>query len=61
MCRILAASRTERVSGPLQSKENESGIKPKRLTRVWVGLIPTTPHIAEGILIEPPVSEPSAP
>lgn len=34
---------------------------PNRLTRVWVPFMPNTPHMAAGMRMEPPVSEPSAP
>lgn len=34
---------------------------PRRLTRPWVGLRPTTPQSAAGLRIEPPVSVPIAP
>ena|SRR4051795_2469710 len=56
-----AASHTVRASGPTQSSEKDSGMAPCRLTRPKVGFSPTTPQIAAGWRIEPPVSEPSAP
>ena len=58
---MRAASRTVRVSGPALSSENERPIIAWRLTRVWVGLIPTRPLAAAGRRTEPPVSDPSAP
>ncbi|MNF03297.1 hypothetical protein D3C80_2025860 [compost metagenome] len=42
------------------SREKDSGKAPSRLTRAWVGLKPVTPLSAEGMRMEPPVSEPMA-
>ena len=58
---INAASFTDVVIGPAWSRFHESGNTPRRLTRPYVGLNPTTPHNEAGMRIEPPVSVPSAP
>src|SRR6266404_523134 len=58
---ISAASRTVFVTGPIWSSDEANATRPKRETRPYVGLSPTTPHSAAGCRIEPPVSEPSAP
>src|SRR5439155_19870776 len=52
---------TERAIGPAWSKLGASGNTPSIGTSPKVGLSPTTPQQAAGILIEPPVSLPSAP
>ena len=54
-------SRTVRAIGPAWSSDHASGIAPRRLTRPYVGLRPTIPHNAAGILMEPPVSLPIDP
>ena len=46
------------VSGPI---DNDSGIAPKRLSRQYVGFIPTRSQHDAGKRIEPLVSEPSEP
>ena len=56
-----AQSRTVRAIGPALSREKLKGITPYRLTRVFVGRSPTTPHIAAGKRTDPPVSDPKAP
>ena len=55
-----AASSTLRVSGPIWSRLEAKAIRPERLTRPYVGFMPTTPQSAAGWRIEPPVSVPSA-
>ena len=52
---------TSRAIGPAVSKLGASGKQPSIGTRPWLGLKPTTPHQAAGILIDPPESVPSAP
>ncbi len=54
----MAASRTVRVIGPAESWECEIGMMPARLHRPTVGLMPTTPLIEAGHMIDPPVSVP---
>src|SRR6266513_5609318 len=58
---ISAASRTVFVSGPIWSSDEANATRPKRETRPYVGLKPTTPDSAAGCRIEPPVSLPNAP
>src|SRR5579863_7189595 len=53
-------SSAERHIGPILSMVQERGIAPCRLTRPYVGRRPVTPQKAEGVRIEPFVSEPSA-
>ena len=53
-----AASRASRPNGPIWSSELANATIPYRLTRPYVGLIPTIPHRAAGCRIEPPVSVP---
>ena len=55
-----AASATVRVIGPAVSWLCAMGIIPERETRPSVGLIPTIPHVADGQIIEPSVSVPTA-
>src|SRR6476660_4055382 len=52
---------TSRASGPAWSNDGASGKTPSIGTTPKLGLNPTTPQQAAGILIEPPVSVPSAP
>ena len=40
--------------------DHAMAIAPKRLTRPKLGLMPETPHHAEGQIMDPRVSEPSA-
>ena len=47
--------------GPTWSLEKDRGITPRKLTRPYVGLSPTTFQNAAGCRMEPPVSEPTAP
>ncbi len=56
--RAIAASRTVRAIGPAESWECEIGMMPARLHSPTVGLMPTTPLIDDGHMIEPPVSVP---
>jgi hypothetical protein len=51
---------TSRPIGPAWSKVGASGKQPSSGTSPWLGLKPTTPQQAAGILIEPPESDPSA-
>src|SRR5882672_10130361 len=55
----MAASSTDRANGPIWSRLDAKAISPYRLTRPYVGFIPTTPHSAAGWRMEPPVSVPS--
>ena len=57
---MIAASSTERVSGPAVSWLCEIGTIPRRLTRPTVGFKPTMPLIEAGLTMEPSVSEPTA-
>src|SRR5688500_3739180 len=56
-----AASETVHPNGPIWSRDDANATRPYRLTRPYVGFKPTTPHMAAGWRIEPPVSEPIAP
>src|SRR5262252_7916158 len=56
---MIAQHATLFANGPIESSEDASGKVPASGTRRCVGLNPTTPHIAAGILHEPPVSVPS--
>src|SRR5438445_11642907 len=56
----MALSRTVFVTGPIWSRLDAKATMPKRETVPYVGRSPTLPQSAEGCLIEPPVSEPSA-
>jgi hypothetical protein len=57
---MIAASVTVRAIGPAVSCECDIGIIPLRETRPTVGLIPTTPFVTDGQMIEPFVSVPTA-
>src|SRR3989344_1038497 len=59
--KIILASSTVFAKGPIWSRLEARAIRPDRETAPYVGLNPTTPQNAAGCLIEPPVSEPSAP
>ena len=56
--RSAAASRASRANGPIWSSDEANATIPYRLTRPYVGFIPTIPHSAAGWRIEPPVSVP---
>src|SRR5438445_13629828 len=56
----MALSRTVFVTGPIWSRLDAKATMPKRETVPYVGRRPTLPQSADGCLIEPPVSEPSA-
>src|SRR5512140_3871534 len=56
----MAASVTVRAIGPAVSGVCEIGMITLRLTSPTVGLIPTSEHVADGLTIEPVVSEPIA-
>src|ERR1051326_2430739 len=56
----VAASATVRACGPTVSWVCEMGTTPSRLVNPTVGLMPTTPFAADGLMIEPSVSVPSA-
>src|SRR5262249_27187434 len=58
--RRIAASSTERASGPTQSRVGESGTMPSTETWSSDGLNPTIPQREAGIRMEPPVSVPTA-
>src|SRR5688500_16900147 len=58
--RTVAQSAAVRAMGPILSSVHESGIAPRRLTSPYVGRSPVTPQNADGVPIEPLVSEPSA-
>src|SRR5256884_7621017 len=49
-----------RAIGPSLSIVQESAMAPCRLTSPYVGRRPVTPQYADGVPIEPEVSEPSA-
>src|SRR5581483_4117100 len=55
-----AASATQVAIGPAVSCTGEIGTMPRRLTRPFVGLIPTTPQALAGHTSEPSVSVPTA-
>ena len=55
-----AVSSTVRAIGPGVSKEDANAIQPQREDRPYVGFIPTSPVMAAGKRIEPPVSVPVA-
>ena len=57
-CNRTAASRASRANGPIWSSELANATMPYRLTRPYVGLMPTIPVRAAGWRIEPPVSVP---
>ena len=48
------------ASGPIESRLTASGTTPSIGTRLAVGLNPVSPHRAEGMRTEPPVSVPIA-
>ena len=60
MASSVAQQRTLGASGPMESRLADSGSTPSMLTRRAVGLKPVSPHSAEGMRTEPPVSEPMA-
>jgi len=55
-----AASATDRVIGPTVSIDTEQGMRPSIGNVPSVVLRPTVPFQADGVRIEPPVSEPTA-
>mmetsp|Transcript_793 Transcript_793/g.3061 ORF Transcript_793/g.3061 Transcript_793/m.3061 type:complete len:219 (+) Transcript_793:827-1483(+) len=55
-----AASSTELVTGPIQSKDDAYDTRPCLLTNPKVGFNPTTPQNEAGCLMLPPVSLPRA-
>src|SRR4026209_398208 len=57
---MRALSRTFPVIGPAGSRLGSSGAIPVYGTSPQVGFIPTTPHNAAGIRIDPPWSPPIA-
>src|SRR5262245_6294322 len=59
--RSKPASRAVRAIGPTWSRDHDSGNTPVVETRPYVGFSPTQPQYDAGTLIEPPVSEPTAP
>src|SRR5881628_1181174 len=58
--RTAAQSSAVRAIGPSLSSVHESAIAPLRETRPYVGRSPVTPQYADGVPIEPDVSEPIA-
>src|SRR2546422_3244654 len=58
--RITPQSPAVLAIGPILSIDHASGIAPARLTTPRLGLRPLTPQNADGVVIEPHVSEPSA-
>src|SRR5207302_8993728 len=58
--RLMAASSTVVVNGPIWSRLDANATSPYRDTRPYVGFTPTTPQNAAGWRIEPPVSDPNA-
>src|SRR6516162_2113374 len=59
VCITIAQSSAYRHIGPRRSCVHESAITPYRLIRPNVGRSPVTPHRAEGLNMEPLVSEPN--
>src|SRR5690242_11614526 len=55
---ISATSLTVHPNGPIWSNDDANATSPYRLTRPYVGFNPTSPHIAAGCRIDPPVSDP---
>ena len=55
-----AQSSALRAIGPILSSVHDSAIAPCRLTSPYVGRSPVTPQYADGVPIEPEVSDPSA-
>src|SRR5206468_11703512 len=55
-----AQSSALRAIGPILSSVHESAIAPCRLTSPYVGRKPVTPQYADGVPMEPEVSDPSA-
>src|SRR5438093_3744462 len=55
-----AQSAALRAIGPILSSVHDSAIAPCRLTSPYVGRRPVTPQYADGVPIEPEVSDPSA-
>src|SRR6267143_6193004 len=49
-----------RAIGPILSRVHDSAIAPWRLTSPYVGRRPVTPQYADGVPIEPDVSDPRA-
>src|SRR5262245_41432122 len=58
--RTIPQSSAERLIGPSLSSVQLSAMAPWRLMRPYVGRKPLTPQYAEGVRIEPEVSEPMA-
>src|ERR1043165_3489933 len=58
---MCALSSTVQVIGPQWSSDQESGARPRRLTRPYVALKPTRLQSDAGLRIDPAVSSPSAP
>src|SRR5882672_1600201 len=58
--RTTAQSSAVRAIGPSLSSVHESAIAPLRETRPYVGRSPVTPQYADGVPIDPDVSEPMA-
>ena len=56
----IVQQRTDAASGPAESREVDKGNTPASGTRRAVGLKPVSPHRAEGMRTDPPVSVPSA-
>src|SRR5262249_29570213 len=55
-----AASKTVRAIGPGVSSEEANATKPYRDEPPYVGFTPTSPHMAAGCRMDPPVSVPMA-
>src|SRR6266511_5784767 len=55
-----AQSSALRAIGPILSSVQERAIAPCRLTSPYVGRSPVTPQYADGVPIDPDVSDPSA-
>ena len=58
--RTVAQSSAVRAIGPSLSRVQESAIAPFRETAPYVGRRPVTPQYADGVPIDPDVSEPIA-
>ena len=57
---MMAQQRTEAASGPIESSAVDKGSAPSIGIRRAVGLNPASPHSADGMRTEPPVSVPTA-
>ena len=56
--RQYATSRMRRAIGPTHDRSSSPGGGGPLGTRPWLGLRPDSPHMADGMRMEPPPSEP---